>query len=271
MILSFRVIKMINLNDKNFSCEKNRLYVAKNEMSAYSDMRICLIKDGTAVWNIDGIVYDVRCGDIILMNDKQKRMITKTGQEGIEYFLIKINRQAFLNTSHLSYFLELTKAKKSVIRDDVLVNILKDAEKEYSSQQDGYMEMISARITEFFILLERKIHLENVTYTKMDKNMTKVLDYIESNITEKITLSEVAGIYGMTDSAFSRHFLKVNGISFKKYIMTKKTEYAIYLLETTDKCVTDIAYECGFSSISGFYDTFKKVTGRTPSRISSVI
>lgn len=53
--------------------------------------------------------------------------------------------------------------------------------------------------------------------------------------------------------------------------MTKKTAYAIYLLENTDKCVTDIAYECGFSSISGFYDTFKKVTGRTPNRISSMI
>lgn len=31
------------------------------------------------------------------------------------------------------------------------------------------MEMISAKITEFFITLERKIHLDNMTYTKMEK------------------------------------------------------------------------------------------------------
>ncbi len=61
------------------------------------------------------------------------------------------------------------------------------------------MEMISAKITEFFITLERKIHLDNMTYTKMDKNMIKVLDYIENNITEKITLSHMAHLYGMTD------------------------------------------------------------------------
>ena len=207
MLIFVWVMDMINLNKKNFSCEKTRLHIAKNEMSAYSDMRICIVKDGTAVWNIDGIVYEVKPDDIVIMNDKQKRMITKTGQEGLEYFLIRINRQAFLNTSHLSYFLELTKAKKSVIKDDGLANILKDVEKEYSSKQDGYMEMISAKITEFFVILERKIHLDNVTYTKMDKNMIKVLDYIEANIKEKITLCEVSEMYGMTDSAFQT-FLK---------------------------------------------------------------
>ena len=262
---------MINLNEKTFSAESTRLYVTKNKMSAYSDMRICLIKDGCAVWNIDGTIYNVVPGDIIILTDKQKRLLTKTPDTVLEYFLAKINRQAFLNTYHLSYILELTKSRQFLIKDEELVSIMKSIEKEFINKEERYIKMISARLTEFFIILERKIPLKNVTYTKIDKNMIKVLDYIESNISEKITLSEMAKLSGMTDSSFSRHFAKVNGISFKRHLMIKKTEYAIYLLENTDKCVTDIAYECGFSSISGFYDTFKKVTGRTPNRISTLI
>jgi len=60
---------MINLNEKTFSAESTRLYVTKNKMSAYSDMRICLIKDGCAVWNIDGTVYNtyIYCYDGYMM------------------------------------------------------------------------------------------------------------------------------------------------------------------------------------------------------------
>ena len=46
---------------------------------------------------------------------------------------------------------------------------------------------------------------------------------------------------------------------------------ALEMLKTTDLKVVDVAYECGFNSISGFYDTFKKITGTTPDKISSVI
>ena len=60
-------------------------------------------------------------------------------------------------------------------------------------------------------------------------------------------------------------------MSFKKYVMSKKIERAVYLLKTTDSKVIDIAFACGFNSISGFYDTFKKVTGTTPSKISEII
>ena len=262
---------MININEKNISVWTESYSITREKMSAYCDLRICFVKSGEANWNIEGNIYHITQGDIIFLGDKQKRMLFNVADNGLKLCVLRIKRQAFLNTSHLLYFLNLIKAKKSVLKDDNLLKLLETIDEEYTSKNSDYIEMISAKLTEFFVMLERKIHLEDVTYTKMNKSMIKVLDYIENNITEKITLSDMAKLSGMTDSSFSRHFNKVNGISFKKYLMTKKIEYAIHLLENTDKCVTDIAYECGFSSISGFYDTFKKVTGKTPNKISSLI
>ena len=48
--------------------------------------------------------------------------------------------------------------------------------------------------------------------------------------------------------------------------MSKRIEHAISLLENTDYKVVDVALESGFDSISGFYDTFRKITGTTPNK-----
>ena len=59
-------------------------------------------------------------------------------------------------------------------------------------------------------------------------------------------------------------FKKLNGISPWDYIVLKRIEKAIELLETTDKNKIDIAEMCGFTSSSNFYKAFAKVTGKTP-------
>ena len=74
----------------------------------------------------------------------------------------------------------------------------------------------------------------------------------------------------MTESSFSRRFSAVNGISFKQYVIEKKIQRAIFLLQTTNRKVIDIASECGFDSISGFYDSFKRITGTTPNKFTEI-
>lgn len=106
--------------------------------------------------------------------------------------------------------------------------------------------------------------------TNESRKMAEILDIIDAKACEGITLIEVARISGFKDSAFTIRLLKHFGIPFQRYVMAKKVEKAVTLLKTTESKVVDVAYESGFSSISGFYDTFKKITGTTPDKISSV-
>ncbi len=262
---------MYNLNENNISVRTESRQVTKNQMLAYSDLRICYIKNGSASWKTDRDTYNVAPGDIMLFSHKQKRVLYNLCNEGIDIFTICITRQAFLNTCYLPFFMNLAKADIFPIRNDALLDILKSIEKEYNGSHHNKFEMISAKLTEFFVLLERIYQPDDAHYVKVDKNMIKVLDFINENITEKITLKDAAHIANMAESSFSRHFCKVNGISFKKYVMTKKTEYAIHLLNTTDMNVIDVAFECGFSSISGFYDSFRKITGATPNKLNKLV
>ena len=255
---------MINLNEKNINIQTKYYSEVTPKMMAHSGLKICYIISGTSTWNIEGTTYEVAPDSIILLSNRQKRTFYNLGKDGMKICIIRLERQAFLNTSHLLFFMNITKEKKAVIKDEELLDLIKSVNKEYTENKSDCFEMMSAKLTEFFVTAKRKYKLKYNNPFKIDQNMIKVLDYIDENITEKVTLTDAAKIANMTDSSFSRLFSAMNGINFKKYIMIKRVEYAISLLESTDKNIIDIAYECGFSSISGFYDTFRKITGTTP-------
>ena len=94
--------------------------------------------------------------------------------------------------------------------------------------------------------------------------MLDVLDYIDMHLSGDVSLRTLAAKTGLTESAFSRRFSKLNGISFKQYVIARKIDHATVLLQTENWKVTEIARACGFESVSGFYDTFKRQTGTTP-------
>lgn len=266
---------MLTLNEKNFICSAfhyNAENPAKNQKArAYNDLRICYVEKGDALWQIDDRKYKVSEGDIIFLSNRQKRYFLNFNENGFKIQVIMLKRQAFSNTAHLSFFLNCIKEKKSIIRDIELLEILKSAVKEFTQKKLNYYELISAKFTEFFILAERKLCFNSAALINMDKNMIKILDYIDSNITGNISLAKISKWANLTESSFSRRFSKCNGVSFKRYVMARKVEHAVFLLDTTDMKVIDIAFECGFSSISGFYDAFKKITGTTPNKISTII
>ena len=265
---------MMNVSKKTFSAtkmEKRPDNEFIHEAVAYADLRICIPLHGDADWQINERMHPVAAGDIILLSNRQKRRFTSVGEDGFTLGVITLDRHAFANTNHFSFFLTCIKEHNGVLRDASLADILLEIYKEGKENVPVNYELISAKLTEFFIKAERLLAFEEKNAIKIDKNMMKVLDHIDEHITEKISLSDVSKLAGFTESSFSRWFAKLNGISFKKYVMSKKIEHAIFLLETTDLKVIDVAFECGFDSMSGFYDTFRKVTGTTPNKFTYIV
>ena len=54
-------------------------------------------------------------------------------------------------------------------------------------------------------------------------------------------------------------------MSFNDYVNTYRFNTASEMLITTDASITEIAYESGFQSIRSFNNTFKKLSGLSPS------
>lgn len=128
-------------------------------------------------------------------------------------------------------------------------------------QPDQQNPKISAIIYEMLMCLCS--HVETDTYkSPVDQN---ILRYIDDNIDHRLTLTDISAAFGYHPAYFSSRFAKNMGITYSKYVMHRKMNYACHYLETTNWSVDRIAQELGFCDISHFIQRFKTSEGITPS------
>ena len=92
----------------------------------------------------------------------------------------------------------------------------------------------------------------------------KALEYIKNNLTEPLNLKEIAEIVHLSPIHFHNIFKYNIGVTLREYIENQRLKKAVNLLITTDLSLTQIAYECGFSSQSYFSYVFKRKMNKTP-------
>ena len=95
--------------------------------------------------------------------------------------------------------------------------------------------------------------------------MQRAILHIHGHFTEKIQLPDVASVANMSTSTFSRFFSKNTGRSFTDYISSLRIGRACRLLSESDKPITDICYEVGYTNLSNFNRTFLRHVGKSPS------
>ena len=258
---------MILVNKENFyiaTMHKAHNAATSPRNTVYTDFRICLVLEGEAVWEIDERGWKIEAGDIILLSCSQKRQFTAFGKNGFRLCVFSLKRDVFSNLQHFIFFLDCIKRRKHVLKKAPLAQILYEVYDSVLEQQPLCYEFASAKLTEFFIKLEKELEYDYQSREKIDREMLDVLDYIDMHLSGDVSLRTLAAKTGLTESAFSRRFSKLNGISFKQYVIARKIDHATVLLQTENWKVTEIARACGFESVSGFYDTFKRQTGTTP-------
>lgn len=260
---------MILVNKGNFftyAVTKSHGSASASPNTIYHAFKICLALSGEAVWEIDGIPHRILTGDVVLLNAGQKRHFTSFGKEGFKLCVFTLNRNAFFSLHHFMYFLDRIKNKGNTIRIPELSILLEEIYRDWENESPFYHEFASAKLTEFFLKLERQEGYVVQSVSENYRQMLEIMDYIDENIGKDLSLQAVAKKAGLTESTLSRKFSKVNGISFKQYVVEKKIQRAIFLLQTTNLKMVDVALDSGFDSVSGFYSAFKKKTGTTPNK-----
>ena len=98
------------------------------------------------------------------------------------------------------------------------------------------------------------------------KVLSRVIDYIQTNFSNKITLSELATIAGQSDYHFCRMFKQSMAFTPQGYLTKVRCEHAKYLLKNTDFPLSEIALLCGFNNQSHLGRHFKAMFGITPAK-----
>ncbi len=95
--------------------------------------------------------------------------------------------------------------------------------------------------------------------------MANIYNYINQHYHREISLEEVAAEAHLTPQAFCRYFKKHTGITFIAFLNRRRINEACKgLTEGRFDSIANVAYSCGFNSITNFNRVFKTVTGDSP-------
>lgn len=95
-------------------------------------------------------------------------------------------------------------------------------------------------------------------------------DVMEDNFNYPMNMAEYARLSGRSLSAFRRDFKAIYRTTPGRWLTSKRLSLAKYLLEHTDKSVSQIILDCGFKNASHFSRAFKEMFGKTPSAARTV-
>jgi AraC-like DNA-binding protein len=82
---------------------------------------------------------------------------------------------------------------------------------------------------------------------------------------EPLDVRAVAAVAHVSEAHFIRSFRAVFGETPHRYLQRRRVERSMFLLRETDRSVTDVCLDVGFSSLGTFSRTFRDIVGETPS------
>ena len=100
--------------------------------------------------------------------------------------------------------------------------------------------------------------------SKANRECELVRRYIDNHFKENLRLDELAALAHLNKYYLSHAFQKEFGTSPISYLISRRIQESRYLLTDTDHSLSQIAHILGFSSLSYFSQSFRRLEGISP-------
>lgn len=103
--------------------------------------------------------------------------------------------------------------------------------------------------------------LANLEYAR---RINRAIDHVTRHLDQPLDLDAVSKVAAFSPFHFHRIFRAMMGETLHEFVKRTRLERALYLMSHSDRSLTDIALELGFSSSSDFSRSFKAQFGVPP-------
>ncbi|WP_159459704.1 AraC family transcriptional regulator [Scatolibacter rhodanostii] len=226
---------------------------------------------------INDITYHVRAGEILLIPPGMTHTLTpKDNCNGFVYLLNLDILEAIQSSASVMpiltqpiYITETNNPKLHALAH----TLLRQMREKYFSDD----EMLELLFYSYFLNLVAEIgryysaSVQSDLHLRLDKRkeyvnkFNEIINYINKNYTEDLTLEGVSKEFGFSKYHFSRLFKQYTQFTFCDYLMYQRVKSAEYNLAQANMSITEIAFQSGFSSLSTFSRVFRNQKNCTPS------
>jgi len=99
----------------------------------------------------------------------------------------------------------------------------------------------------------------------LNRRLRRARDAMDRAYAEPLDVRAVAAVANISEAHFIRSFRATFGETPHRYLQRRRVERSMFLLRETDRSVTDICLDIGFTSLGTFSRTFREIVGETPS------
>jgi transcriptional regulator GlxA family with amidase domain len=100
----------------------------------------------------------------------------------------------------------------------------------------------------------------------LNRRLLRARDMMDRAYAEPLDVRAVAAVACLSEAHFIRSFCACFGETPHRYLQRRRVERAMFLLRETDRSVSNVCYDVGFTSLGTFSRTFRAIVGETPSK-----
>lgn len=210
-------------------------------------------------------VYNLRPGDIMLINKSEEHMLLLT-KEYAPYERIVVHFDLDDVLGETAYKFENFISKKMAGRDNC-----------YRSSDiiDSNLFYYLEKICQTDDIAEKRLYLtvflneicgsspSNDNCETIKDNISNIINYINSHLTEDISLESICEKYFISKCHLIRKFKNITGVTVWSYIRSKRLLLARELLEAGQQ-PNEVFINCGFNDYCSFFKAYKEKFGVSP-------
>ena len=236
----------------------------------HKDLEFIRVTSGKMDLYINNVLYEAKAGDIFVINCK---LLHRAIPKDCTYECIVFDLELLAKINGLIYndYIYPIVAGNLVIdavyhKDDSALYLSLNAVFDKLKNTTTYYKLaVISELLKIFELLYSNGHISEQRTDERNNNqsdvISKLLNWIESNYTEHITLESLSEKVGLTPNYLCRIFKSYTGKTPIEYVNFIRIQNVCREIKWGDKSITQIATDNGFNDISYFCKVFKKQKG----------
>ena len=270
------------LTNKRFSIARMRSEEKTFSMHVHPCHELYFSIAGGRQYLIETQSYAISPGDVFFVNQYESHCLTQVEETSHDRIVINID-PAYLEQ------LSSGETNLALCFDSSLPNFHRQLHLDKEAQNTfyffiqklsslgGYGEDLLEESTfiEFMIFLGRQmlsnkgdVLTNGQANLAFDEKANAILDYINSNLLDDLTLDQIADHFYVSKSYLCRLFLRTTGTTISKYIAARRISIAKQMLKNGDNAM-EACNKSGFNDYSNFHKTFTRTMGITPKKFQT--
>lgn len=251
-----------------------RFNVSYKLIHRHQEFEICYCPDNSGKFFINDKEYDIEPGDIFIVNGGEYHQPIYDTKENNGAIVVYF-RPDFVSPYHtrlawMNVFLHASSHGLNRIgKNAEIANLMRSLGEAFASRKTNWRDLCWGILSHILVLIEDQVVSTSDNRPKFtnDDNQARfnhVVQHIKQHMHQPIRVGELYEISSLSKSQFSVQFKKTFKCTVTQFISRERCSRAAALLKGSNKSISDIAYHCGFNSLSYFNRQFRHFHSESP-------